>query len=51
MKNIFEVLQQKESELTRVRQQLQCLRLVVALLAEEGDDKKPEAEKVAAGFP
>jgi hypothetical protein len=37
MRNILEVLREKEAELATVRLQIQCLRVVVPLLAEEAD--------------
>jgi hypothetical protein len=35
MKNVFEVLQQKEADLTRVRREIESLRTVASLLSEE----------------
>jgi hypothetical protein len=35
MKNVFEVLQQKEADLTRVRHEIESLRTVASLLSEE----------------
>jgi hypothetical protein len=37
MRDVLEVLREKEAELVTVRLQLQCLRMVVPLLAEEAD--------------
>ena len=37
MKNIFDVIRTKEQEITRVRKELDALRTVARLLAEDGD--------------
>jgi len=59
IKNIFEILQQKEAQMIRVRCELECLRLILPLLAEPGDEEpgdeianvptQPEVEKWFAG--
>lgn len=54
MKNIFEILQQKEAQMIRVRCELECLRLILPLLAESSDEiadvpTQPEVEKWFAG--
>jgi hypothetical protein len=45
MKNVYEVLRQKELELTRLEKEVEALRLVAPLLADEGkeaiDSSKP----------
>lgn len=45
MKNVYEVLRQKEMELTRLEKEVEALRLVAPLLSEEkepiGDGMKP----------
>jgi hypothetical protein len=45
MKNVYEVLRQKEMELTRLEQEVEALRLVAPLLSEDkelsGDMAKP----------
>lgn len=45
MKNVYEVLRQKEMELTRLEKEVEALRLVAPLLSEEkealGDMAKP----------
>jgi hypothetical protein len=35
MKNAYEVLEQKESDIARVRHEIGCLRIVAALLSDE----------------
>ena len=37
MKNIFEVLSQKETELVKLQTELEALRVAARLLSEEGD--------------
>ncbi len=44
MKNVYEVLRQKEMELTRLEKEVEALRLVAPLLSEE---KEAEAAKPA----
>lgn len=44
MKNVYEVLRQKEMELTRLEKEVEALRVVAPLLSEE---KEPVSEKVA----
>jgi hypothetical protein len=41
MRNIFEVLRQKEAELQQMQKEVEALRIAARLLAEEGD---PRAE-------
>ena len=56
MKDVNEVLQQKESELSRVRHELESLRVAAPLLSDElGPDevtkKRSSAEKMFDGHP
>ena len=39
MKNIFEVLRQKEAELQQLQKEVEALRMAARLLAEEGDSR------------
>ena len=41
MRDIQKVLKQKEAQLDALRRDIDALRLVARLLAEEGDEKKP----------
>jgi hypothetical protein len=43
MKNIYDVLRQKEAELQQIQKEIEALRVAARLLAEEGD---PRAESV-----
>ena len=47
MKNVYEVLRQKEMELTRLEKEVEALRLVAPLLSEE---KEMNAEMVKIGY-
>jgi hypothetical protein len=47
MKNVYEVLRQKEMELTRLEKEVEALRLVAPLLSEEGKDSLAEMAKPA----
>lgn len=47
MKNIYDVLRQKESELTQLRKDLSALYRVIPLVAEESDPK-PEIPNLDA---
>jgi hypothetical protein len=47
MKNVYEVLRQKEMELTRLEKEVEALRLVAPLLSEEQKDAMAEAAKPA----
>ncbi len=53
MKNVYEVLRQKEMELTRLEKEVEALRLVAPLLSEDketvSDVVKPLATAVNAG--
>jgi hypothetical protein len=42
VKDLFEILHQKEAALARVRQEVESLRIVVPLLADELDSDQPE---------
>ena len=43
MKNIYEVLRQKEADAARVRGEIDALRLVISLIEDEEDVPAPEA--------
>ncbi len=43
MRDIHEILRDKEADCARVQQEIQALRLVISLL-EEGEDKVPEGD-------
>ncbi len=45
MKNVYEVLRQKEMELTRLEKEVEALRLVAPLLSEEKMDAMAEVSK------
>lgn len=47
MKNVYEVLRQKEMELTRLEKEVEALRLVAPLLSEEGKEIVAEISKPA----
>lgn len=47
MKNVYEVLRQKEMELTRLEKEVEALRLVAPLLSEEQKDGMAEVAKPA----
>ena len=53
MKNVYEVLRQKEMELTRLEKEVEALRLVAPLLSEEkemaADMAKPSLASVVNG--
>ena len=52
MKNVYEVLRQKEMELTRLEKEVEALRLVAPLLSEEkemGSEKPALATAVGGG--
>ncbi len=53
MKNVYEVLRQKEMELTRLEKEVEALRLVAPLLSEEkegnSDAGKPALAPVVGG--
>jgi hypothetical protein len=54
MKNVYEVLRQKEMELTRLEKEVEALRLVAPLLSEEkemGSDSAKPALATAVGGP
>jgi hypothetical protein len=45
MQNVYEVLQQKQAELVRVRKEIECLNIVAALLSDDrtSDDATPNS--------
>jgi hypothetical protein len=43
MKNIYEVLRQKEAELQQLQKEIEALRVAARLLAEEGDPRLDSA--------
>jgi hypothetical protein len=45
MKNVYEVLRQKELELTRLEKEVEALRIAAPLLSEEMKDSVSEAPK------
>ena len=47
MKNVYEVLRQKEMELTRLEKEVEALRLVAPLLSEEKESLVSELAKPA----
>lgn len=44
MKNVYEVLRQKEADLTLVREQVESLRLVLPLLSGDQEDASNEED-------
>jgi hypothetical protein len=54
MKNVYEVLRQKELELSRLEKEVEALRVAAPLLSEDkeaGNDNKPTLASSAAGQP
>ena len=47
MKNVYEVLRQKELELTRLEKEVEALRIAAPLLSDETKDMAQEAPKPA----
>ena len=45
MKNVYEVLRQKELELARLEKEVEALRVVAPLLSDEGRDATTEVPK------
>ena len=45
MQNVYEVLQQKQAELARVRKEIECLNIVATLLSDDrsSDDPAPNS--------
>jgi hypothetical protein len=45
MQNVYEVLQQKQAELARVRKEIECLNIVAALVSDDrtSDDSAPNS--------
>ena len=48
MKNVYEVLRQKEMELTRLEKEVEALRLVAPLLSEEKENAQEAARPALA---
>ena len=48
MKNVYEVLRQKEMELTRLEKEVEALRLVAPLLSEEKENAAESAKPALA---
>ena len=50
MQNVYEVLQQKQGELARVRKEIECLNIVAALLSDDrtSDDPAPNSAQSPA---
>jgi hypothetical protein len=50
MQDVYEVLQQRQAELARVRKEIECLNIVAALLSEErtSDDPAPNSAESPA---
>jgi len=48
MKNIFDVLRQKEAELQQIQREIEALRVAARLLAEDGDPRTEPAMRPAA---
>lgn len=48
MKNVYEVLRQKEMELTRLEKEVEALRLVAPLLSEEKENASDAAKPALA---
>jgi hypothetical protein len=44
MKDVYEVLRQKEIDLARVRQEVDALELIIPLIQENGDNEKKAGE-------
>lgn len=45
MKNPYEVLQQKEDDLARVRHEIDSLKMAISLLAQDSADQQPSTEQ------
>jgi len=50
MQDVYEVLQQKQAELARVRKEIECLNIVAALLSDDraSDDPAPNSAESPA---
>ncbi|HZQ69140.1 MAG TPA: hypothetical protein VFA68_11530 [Terriglobales bacterium] len=46
--NLDELLAQKELDLTRVRKEVECLRIAATLLCDNADDRPNSAEEVSS---
>jgi hypothetical protein len=50
MKDPYQVLRQKEQDISLIRQQVEALRTVIPLLADSGDDARlPGSDRAAVG--
>jgi len=49
MKDPYQVLRQKEKDVSLIRQQVEALRAVIPLLDEDGEQEGRNAERLAAG--
>jgi hypothetical protein len=49
MKDPYQVLHQKEQAVSVIRQQVEALRAVIPLLADNGDEGRQAPERAAAG--
>jgi hypothetical protein len=43
MRDFYQVLREKELEVSRVREEIEALRSIIPLLQEEGDDAPPDS--------
>jgi len=50
MKNVYEVLRQKEMELARLEKEVEALRLVAPLLSEENNKEASDPAKTSFGM-
>jgi hypothetical protein len=50
MQDVYEILQQKQAELARVRKEIECLNIVASLLSDDGtsDQRVPNPDESAA---
>jgi len=51
VKDIYQVIWQKEIDIARVRNEIEALRFSISLLAEEGDDGNRHEQDAGQGFP
>ncbi len=49
MKNIYDVLRQKESEVQQLQKEIEALRVVARLLADDGDGEVSSSRPASAG--
>jgi len=50
MKDIHDILRQREADCARVRKEIQALRIVIPLLDEEGSTPEGRADDASASF-